>query len=296
MPLPQIAIPGFDGLSHTVNTPNSGRQNAVDSAAAVLSNEDKAVLDSILTKLNASLAVTAASLPLPTGAATSANQTALNALFPTSLGTKTAANSFPVTLSSDGTFATAIGAASDATVANGASGSALAYLRTIKDGITSNADSPVEAHQPCDVITFTPALDTSAYASGDVLFVSTAISGVTRANDLRAALMSMTVCDKSDQKPAFTIYFAQTNVTAGTINTAPSISDADTDKILGYVSVAAADWKDLGGADVVCYKGINLLLESVSGATSVYAFAVLDAGTPTFAASDLVFKLGVVQS
>jgi hypothetical protein len=108
--------------------------------------------------------------------------------------------------------------------------------------------------------------------------------------------MSMTVCDKSDQKPAFTIYFAQTNVTAGTINTAPSISDADTDKILGYVSVAAADWKDLGGADVVCYKGINLLLESVSGATSVYAFAVLDAGTPTFAASDLVFKLGVVQS
>jgi hypothetical protein len=60
MPLPTLAIPGFDGSSHTVNTPNSGRQAAVDSAAAALSTEDKAVLDAISAKLAASIAVTQA--------------------------------------------------------------------------------------------------------------------------------------------------------------------------------------------------------------------------------------------
>jgi hypothetical protein len=207
-------------------------------------------------------------------------------------------------------FSDSIGTTADATVANGAAGTIASYLRTMKDAATdTTTPSPVKIDQttpgttnavsvqtPADVISFTPTLDTSAYASGDVLFVSTAITGVTRANDLRAVLMSMTVCDKSDQKPAFTIYFAQTNVTTGTINVAPTISDADVANILGYVSVAAADWKDLGGADVVTYKAINLLLEAASGTTTVYAFGVLEAGTPTFAASDLVFKFGVVQS
>jgi hypothetical protein len=299
MSLPQIAIPGFDGLSHTVNTPNSGRQNAADSAAAVLSNEDKAVLDSILTKLNASLAVTAASLPLPTGSATSANQTALNALFPTSLGTKTAANSFPVTLSSDGTFATAIGAASDATVANGASGSALAYLRTIKDGITSNADSPVEVHQPCDVINYVPVLDTAAYAAGDVLAATAVISNVMRVNDGRANVISLTGIDKSKQKPAMTILFYQTNVTSAAANAANNLSDADQLTLLGFQRILATDWIDYANNSICGFKGPTspgILLEAATGTKDVYAVCILDAGTPTFAVGDLMFKLGVAQS
>jgi hypothetical protein len=88
---------------------------------------------------------------LPTGAATSANQTALTALFPTSLGTKTAANSLAVTLASDGALTTAVGAQADAAVANGASGSAMSYWRTIKDAVTdTTTPSPVKIDQTTD--------------------------------------------------------------------------------------------------------------------------------------------------
>jgi hypothetical protein len=55
-------------------------------------------------------------ISLPTGAATSANQTTLN---------------------------TNIGSTADAAVANGAGGSLLGMIRSIKDGITSTASSPV---------------------------------------------------------------------------------------------------------------------------------------------------------
>jgi hypothetical protein len=49
MPLPTIAIPNFSGGSVTVNTPASARQAAADSAAVVLSTEDKADLAGIRT-------------------------------------------------------------------------------------------------------------------------------------------------------------------------------------------------------------------------------------------------------
>jgi hypothetical protein len=66
-------------------------------------------------------AISAASLPLPSGASTAANQTTLN---------------------------TAIGSTTDAVVANGASGSALSYLRTLKDAATdTTTPSPVKIDQ-----------------------------------------------------------------------------------------------------------------------------------------------------
>jgi hypothetical protein len=135
-----------------------GRKGAAASRSYALSNEDLAAISAISTALAGTLTVTsnvgtgtraisATSLPLPTGAATAANQTALTALFPTSLGTKTAANSLAVTLASDGALTTVAGATSDAAVANGAAGTLAGYLRSIKDAATSTASSPVTIDQ-----------------------------------------------------------------------------------------------------------------------------------------------------
>jgi hypothetical protein len=264
------------------------------------------------------MAVAAAALPLPTGAATAANQTALTALFPTSLGTKTAANSLAVTLASDGPFVTSIGAPAD-TSATTDTGTfslialikrAVVYLGNISGAaLDTTTASPVKIDQttpgttdavtiksPADVISFTPTLDTAAYAAGDVLFATAAISGVTRANDLRSALMSLTAIDKSKNKPAFTLFFYQTNVTSAAANAANNLSDADAVNCLGFVRVASTDWIDLANNSFACLKGINLLLEAATGTTTVYVIGILDAGTPTFAVGDLVLKLGVVQS
>lgn len=74
--------------------------------------------------------------------------TSLIALVPTSLGTKTAANSLAVTLASDGQFVTSIGTSSSAVVANGAAGDVSGYLRTIKDAATDTTTvSPVKIDQ-----------------------------------------------------------------------------------------------------------------------------------------------------
>lgn len=215
--------------------------------------------------------VSASSLPLPTGAATSANQSTLN---------------------------TNIGSSADAAVANGSGGSIAGYLRAIKDAATDTTTaSPVSVRTPCDMVPLTPTLDTLAYASGDTLFATTLLSGATRANDERALLQSLVLIDRAKNNPAMTLYFFKGNAAFGTINTAPSVSDADmASYFLGTVTIAASDWKTLTNNSNCTKTAIGLILEAASGTTNVYVAATLDAGTPTYAASDLVLNFGLVFS
>jgi hypothetical protein len=213
---------------------------------------------------------------------------------PLAPGRAAAASSKPVALSNEDIAV--LGAISDAAWASG-NGSLVALLKTIASAsLDTTTPSPVSVQTPADVISFTPTLDTSAYAAGDVLFATTSLASVTRVNDGRAVLMSLTGVDKSKQKPAMTLLFYQTNVTSAAANAANNLSDADQANLLGYVRIAAADWIDYNNNSIVCKTSINLLLEAASGAQNVYVVGILDAGTPTFAASDLVFKLGFVQS
>lgn len=166
------------------------------------------------------------------------------------------------------------------------------------DQTTPGTTDAVTVKTPADVISYVPVLDTAIYASGDVLFATAAISGVTRINDGRALLVSLTAIDKSKQHPAMTLYFYQTNVTSAAVNAANNLSDADAITCLGFVDIAAADWKDLANNSFLCYSGSkapNLMLEAASGTTTVYVVGVLTAGTPTFALADLMFKLGLIQ-
>jgi hypothetical protein len=224
-------------------------------------------------------AISAAALPLPTGAATAANQATMN----TGLGAPadTSATTDTGTFSLIALFKRALG-----------------YLSTIATAASDTTTaSPVQVRSPSDLIPIAPTIDTAIYAAGDVLFATTAVANITRANDERAVLLSLTGIDKSKQKPAFTLFFYQTNVTSAAANAANNISDADAANLLGFVRVASTDWIDLANNSMFSLKGINLLLEAAGGTTTVYIVGVLDAGTPTFAAaSDLVLKLGVVQS
>ena len=177
-------------------------------------------------------------------------------------------------------------------------------LTDIKAGIDAllviaednTTDSPVIVHSPANVVSFAPVLDTSgAYSVGDVLF-ATAPLALMRANDLCAILSSFVAIDKTKSHVAFTLYFFQTNVTSAAANAANALTDADAISCLGFVDVTAADWKDLNNNSFACFKGINLMLEAAAGTNNIYAVAVITAGTPTFAANDLMFKLGVLQA
>lgn len=146
------------------------------------------------------------------------------------------------------------------------------------------------------VVTVTPTLDTNPYASGDLLFDSTEIANAVRVNGYCAILDSITIIDKDDQKVAFTLLFADTATDFGTLNSAPNPDDTETATVVGWVPVTVSDYVDLGGASVACIRNIGLLLKAGAATTSLYVAAVNGTGTPTFTASGLVLKIGLLRS
>jgi hypothetical protein len=173
----------------------------------------------------------------------------------------------------------------------GTAGSAAANVVTVQ-GIASM--TPVQAETAIQYIDVALSLDTSAYASGDLLADAQIVAACTRANDVEAVLQSIMVIDEDDQKAAFTIYFASASASWGTENSAPSISDANAREILGYVDVAVADYKDLGGVSVACKNNVGMVVKPASGSDDIYVAVVNGSGTPTYTASGVRLRLGFI--
>lgn len=141
------------------------------------------------------------------------------------------------------------------------------------------------------MLNVTLSLDTSIYASGDVLADTQVVTDYTSLFGASGAavLTSLTVIDEDDQKAAFDVYFLDANVTMGTENAAPSITDANARNILGFVSIATADYKDIGGVSIACIKNIWLPANAPLG---MWVAVVNGSGTPTYTASGVKLRLG----
>lgn len=146
---------------------------------------------------------------------------------------------------------------------------------------------------PCDILEVTLTLDTNAYASGDVLADTQEITnGVTARRGL-GMLQSLVLVDEDDQKQDIDVLFFSALASLGTENSTPSITDANAREYLGKVEVAAADYDDLGGVAVVSVSNIGLILRAAAG-TSLYVGAICRSGTPTYTASGLKLRLGII--
>lgn len=151
------------------------------------------------------------------------------------------------------------------------------------------------------IVTVTPTLDTNAYASGDRLGTLQTLTGALRqvkaANTNNTALLqSITIIDKAVQSIEMDILFFNASPTiASADNAAFDITDAELGKCIGWVNVAATDYKTVksGGNSVACVKNVGLVLTATSG-TDIYAIPIIR-GAPTYAASDLVFQYGILQ-
>lgn len=142
--------------------------------------------------------------------------------------------------------------------------------------------------------TVIPTLDTSIYAAGDVLFDTTAIAGAVRVSGGSAILRSLSLIDKDDQAAAqIDLVFFSANVSLGTFNVAPSISDANAAKILAIVPVPAANFIDVGGSKVATVPGLDVRLTPDTG-TTIYVAAIAR-GTPTQTAAGIVINLQLQQ-
>lgn len=151
------------------------------------------------------------------------------------------------------------------------------------------------ASDAAQVVEVTLTLDTAAYVAGDVLSDTATVPNAVWTNGARGRLVSVVVIDEDDQGVAFDLVFLSANRSLGTKNAAPDISDADARDILGFVSLAAGDYIDLGGVLVATRSGLDLMLEAAAGSRDVY-LGTITRGVPTYTANGLKLRLGIIPA
>lgn len=140
------------------------------------------------------------------------------------------------------------------------------------------------------VIDFTPTLDTSAYAAGDVLFISTILTGVSDIDGGTVRLVNAVCFDGDDQGTEVEVFFTTNATTPGTINGALSAADTVFDDIVGrshFVTFA-----DLINSRSCVLTTQNQLMKCAAGSKDLYVFGVVRSGTPTYTAAAMKFKFG----
>ncbi len=160
------------------------------------------------------------------------------------------------------------------------------------------AQTPTEPEFNAAIVQVTPVVDTAQYASGDLLAATTEIPDAFRDQNRKGLLTDLVVIDKDDEGAAFDIYILSANVSAGSINSAPNISDANAVNVQCIVSIATSDYKDLGGVKVATGKPTTNTCYSKgpTNSTSAYFFIVNGSGTQTYtAASDIVINFKFAQ-
>lgn len=145
------------------------------------------------------------------------------------------------------------------------------------------------------IVDITPVMDTSIYASGDVLADTFAVTNIGRTKNFGGTIETLVLIDEDDQGAAMTVLFFGANVSLGTVNGAPSISDANARNFIGKVTVATTDWLDLGGVRVAYFNLLGMIYRPATDTQNIYAAILNGTGTPTYTASGLKLRIGVVD-
>lgn len=133
-----------------------------------------------------------------------------------------------------------------------------------------------------------------ALADGDVLSnpVELVLAGKYPTEGLRGEITSILVHDKDAEGPALDLVFLDENQSLGTLNSAPNISDANSEKIFGVQAVAAADFRTLTTGKLARPSLGQPIPFSVS-AGSIWIGAIARAAVTYTAATDLRLRLGI---
>ena len=134
----------------------------------------------------------------------------------------------------------------------------------------------------------------AAYAIGDVLAATQELPSAMARPGGTGFWLGVTLNDKDDQGAAMDLYLLSDSRVLGVENAVPSIADDDADYILAVASVAASDWKDLGGCKVAEVALTPRLVKAESGSCSLW-FAAVTQGTPTHTASGITGKFKFVR-
>ena len=158
--------------------------------------------------------------------------------------------------------------------------------------------NPLPVGHKIDWIQVTPTLDTSAYASGDLLFDVTTITSAALASGGAVELVSVMVLDEDDNGTAVDLYLTNLSTSWGTFNAALAATDAIGRGVQAYIPIAAADFVDIGGCKIAqprVAQNIGVICET-SGSANLYLVGACRSGTPTYTVSGLRISLGFRQT
>lgn len=147
-----------------------------------------------------------------------------------------------------------------------------------------------------DVASVTLTLDTSAYASGDLLADTQSMGAVCDQTGGDIILDSITVIDEDAQGVKFYVIISSAVTSMGAENSAPNISDANARNILGFVPVLTTDYITVSGAKIATVRNIGLHLKAAAGSQTLYVAVLNDTGTPTFTATGVRLVFGYRQA
>lgn len=140
------------------------------------------------------------------------------------------------------------------------------------------------------IVRFTPVVDTSAYAAGDVLFDTTAVSLSSNTGAARGTILSASILDRADTaEQTIRLFFLRSNVSLGTINSAISITDDNAAEIIGTASVTT----NIDLINSRMGEAQSIVIPFELNDQNLYV-AATTGGTPTLAsASDIRVRLSV---
>ncbi len=143
---------------------------------------------------------------------------------------------------------------------------------------------------------WTPTVDTNALAAGDIAAVTEELNEFFIRPGGGAYIIGLTLISKTDTAPELDFYLFETNVSLGTLNLVPSITDANALKLVQKINVATTAWEDLGGCQVASLSTSDFgvrYLQAASGSRDVFGAIVTGTAMTFGSASDLVVKLAL---
>lgn len=154
---------------------------------------------------------------------------------------------------------------------------------------------PVVTKPKLREVQFTLSLDTAAYAAGDLLADSQLLAGVVSANNAFGKVVGVQLIDKDDQDAGgIDLLLLSANVSLGTENATPSISDANAANICGVIRVLTGDWIDLGGCKIAYGTG-SVPVTPVLGSDDIYVAAITQSAR-THSASGITGRIWIEEA
>lgn len=147
--------------------------------------------------------------------------------------------------------------------------------------------------QPTRIISVTPTIDTSAYATGDQL--GNLMEFELGPNWHGGVITSVTVVDAIGQSQSMELWLFKDIVGLAADNAAADLSIADVLKTIAIIDIASGDYKALASSSVnsVIDKSVAIQLSNSRGI--IYG-ALVSRGTPTYTSiSDLQISIGVLS-